>query len=125
MASKRALIPIFTTRGDVGAYLGYPFLYNLHGEWIGWIAADRSVYSIRGVYVGWISQEPRILRKLAEGFDHPRQRPLERPPKVVIPATHPLAPLMAELAYGVCDVLQDRTELLPSEDFGDLAQDMD
>ncbi len=125
MYTIRNLIPIYTTRGDIGAYLGYPYLYNPRGEWIGWIMPDRRIYSVRGAYVGWLSKEARVLRKLSETYDYPRIQPPQQPERVNPPATSPLPPMMPELPYGVIDVLQDRPELLPCVDFGDLRQDLD
>jgi len=104
----------------------YPYLYNRLGEWIGWVSADRLVYSVHGHYVGRLTDEPRILRKLSDAHDrplHPMTAPRQQ--RVTLPATLPLAPMMAELTYGTIDVLQDDPDLLPSVDFGDLRQDMD
>lgn len=122
-----SLHPIYTTRGDVGAFLVYPYLYNRSGEWIGIVTQSGEVYSVHGHYVGQLTKEPRILRKMADSYDRPRKQITERPPqeRVKIPATVPLAPLMAELAFGMLDVLQDDPDLLPSVDFGDLREDMD
>ncbi len=119
------MIPIYTTRGELGAYLLYPHLYNHQGEWMGWVAPDRRVYSVHGQYVGWLSQDPRILRKRSEGFDEPSRTPPSPPPSIRPPARVPLPKLMPELPYGVLDVLEDRPELLPSSDFGELRQDME
>jgi hypothetical protein len=124
--SPTPLIPIYTTRGDTGAFLSYPYVYSRSGEWIGLVTPQREVYSVHGHYVGELTKEPRILRKMSDSFDRPRRAMTERPSvRVSIPATVPLAPLMAELAYGMIDVLQDEPELLPSVDFGDLREDLD
>lgn len=125
MSSSPRIIPIYTTRGDLGAYLVYPYILNRTGEWIGWVTADRQVYSVHGHYVGYLDSGPRILRKVSEGFDRPRRVPPPPPPKIQIPATMPLAPLMSELTYGIVDVLEDSPELLPPVDFGELREDMD
>jgi hypothetical protein len=126
MNIPKEFIPIYTTRGDLEAFLAYPYLYNRDGDWIGWISADRQVYSVHGHYIGWIGVGPRILRKLAEDFS--KQRDDIPPPtlrSISPPAQVPLAPLMPELTFGVIDVLQDAPDLLPSVDFGELRQDMD
>ena len=126
MSRPKDLIPIYTSRGDVEAYVAYPYLYNREGEWIGWVSAHREVYSVHGHYVGWIDTGPRILRKLADGFG--KQRDDIRPPlmrNINPPAQPPLAPLMPELTFGVIDVLQEAPDLLPPVDFGELRQDMD
>jgi len=121
-----ALVPIFTTKGDVGAFLAYPYLFSCEGDWIGWISSDRVVYSTHGNYVGWLADGPRILRKLADGYTRPRMDII--PPftlKIITPALSPLPPMMAELTFGEMDVLQDRPDLLPPVDFGELREDMD
>ncbi len=119
------LIAIYTTRGDVGGFLLYPYIYNRMGEWIGWVTPRRQVYSVHGHYVGYLSDEPRILRKQSSGHLKPRQPPPPPPEPILPPPTVPLAPLMAELPVGVLDVLEDRPDLLPAVDFGDLREDMD
>lgn len=125
MSSSPRIIPIYTTRGDLGAYLVYPYILSRTGEWIGWVTADRQVYSVHGHYVGYLDSGPRILRKVSEGFERPRRVPPPPPPKIQIPATMPLAPLMSELTYGIIDVLEDSPDLLPPVDFGELREDMD
>jgi hypothetical protein len=119
------LITIYTTPGDVGAYLQYPYLFNFQGEWIGWVNSKRQVYSVRGHYVGWLSDEPRILRKQSSTFFKPEDSIPPVPEPIQPPVSTPLAPMMPELPYGVIDVLEDASGLLPSYDFGDLTQDMD
>ncbi len=126
METKKTIVPIYTTRGDLEAYLVYPYLYSHQGDWIGWVSPERIVYSVHGHYVGWIADGPRILRKLADGFSQPRIEII--PPfsmRFTPPAMSPLAPLMSELTFGVIDVLMDQPDLLPPIDFGDLREDMD
>ena len=126
MKSQVSLIPIYTTRGDLEAFLAYPYIYNRQGEWIGWVSPDKQVYSVHGHYVGWLGTGPRILRKLADSFGKERNDIL--PPaarSITPPAQAPLAPLMSELTFGMIDVLLDAPELLPSVDFGELREDMD
>ena len=125
MVKKTKLIPIYNTRGEVGALLGYPYLFNLRGEWIGWVKPDRRIFSVHGHYAGYLTDEPRILRKQSDGYAFDREQPPPKPPRIIPPATMPLAPLMAELRYGILDVLLDAPELLPCVDFGDLRDDMD
>jgi hypothetical protein len=125
MSTQPHLIPIYTTCGDLGAYLKYPYLYNAQGEWIGWVTPDRGVYSVQGYYVGWLSEDPRILCKRSEGFVMPRRQPPAAPPALQPPVRVPLPRLMPELAYGVVDVLEECPERLPALDFGELRQDMD
>jgi hypothetical protein len=125
MPDSRPLIPIFTTRGDLGAYLCYPFLHNPQGEWIGWVAPDRNVYSVYGHYVGWLSEDPRILRRRSDSFDKPTQPPPARPTPIKLPARIPLPKMLPELPYGIMDVLEELAELLPASDFGEKRQDLD
>ena len=42
---KVKLLPIYTSRGDVGAFLYFPYILNLQGEWIGWVSDDKKVFS--------------------------------------------------------------------------------
>jgi hypothetical protein len=124
--TERPLVPIYTTRGDVEAYLAYPNIYNLLGEWVGWVKSDRKVYSVHGHYAGWLNKDPRILRKLADGYGETKiEIPKPSSLTIPIPPTAPLAPLMAELTFGVIDVLLDAPDLLPPIDFGELREDMD
>jgi hypothetical protein len=120
------LVPIFTTLGDVAAFLAYPYIFSCEGDWIGWISPERFVYSTHGHYVGWLANGPRILRKLADGYTRPMVEVI--PPftlKITTPVMHPLAPMMPELTFGEMDVLLDRPDLLPPVDFGELREDMD
>ena len=125
MLTNTRLIAVYTTRGDVGAFLRYPYLYNRQGEWIGWVTPQRQVYSVHGHYVGHLSNEPRILRKQSSGYLKPRREPPERPERILPPPTVPLAPLMPEVPIGMFDVLEEQPDMLPSVDFGDLREDMD
>ena len=126
MAADTTLVPIYTTVGDIGGFLAYPYIFNCEGEWIGWISPDRIVYSTHGHYVGWLAEGPRILRKLADGYTRPRIDII--PPftlKINPPAIPPLPPMMPELTFGEMDVLLDRPDMLPPVDFGELREDMD
>jgi hypothetical protein len=119
------MIPIYTSRGDAKAFLLYPYLYNTKGEWIGWVTAQREVYSVHGHFVGTLSKEPRILRKLENSYDKPKLQSPPHPKQILIPQQIPLAPMMAEIAQNMIDVLEDAPDLLPPLDFGELRQDMD
>jgi hypothetical protein len=125
MTQTRRLIPIYTTPGDVGAYLVYPNLFNNRGEWIGWVTSDRDVYSVLGNYIGWLSDDPRILRKRSYDFMMPRKTPPQAPARIRVPANSPLAPMMAELTYTTIDVLEEEPERLSTIDADDLREDMD
>src|SRR4030066_2376743 len=124
--TESTLVSIFTTVGDVGAFLAYPFIFSCEGDWIGWISSDRLVYSNHGHYVGWLAEGPRILRKQEDGYPRPKMDIL--PPfilKIAPPALSPLPPMMPELTFGDLIVLMDRPDLLPPVDFGELREDMD
>ena len=125
MNKSRRLIPIYTTPGDLGAFLAYPNLYNPQGEWIGWVTPEREVFSALGHYVGWLNNDPRILRKRSYDFSKPRLTPPPMPPSIRPPATVPLAPMMAELTYATIDVLDEEPERLCTADFDELREDMD
>jgi hypothetical protein len=125
MKPSQTLVPIYTTKGDLGAFLLYPYIFDRSGTWIGWITPERDIYSIRGHYVGWLSSDPRILRKRAETYERPRQLPPDIPEDIIPPAMVPLAPMMPELPYGILDVLEDDPDLLPAKDLGELRPDMD
>lgn len=125
MTKTRRLIPIYSTSGDVGAYLVYPHLFNNLGEWIGWVTSDREVYSVLGNYIGWLTDDPRILRKRSYDFSKPKKTPPPPQPRIRVPATSPLAPMMSELSYTTIDVLDEEPERLSTLDFDDLREDMD
>jgi hypothetical protein len=125
MASHRTVIPIYTTKGDLGGFLGYPYIFNPQGEWIGWVTRDRTVYSIVGSYVGWLTMEPRVLRKRSVTYGGSRLDPPPPPPSFLPPAAVPLPPLMAELPFGTFDVFDEEPELMPCLEFGALSEDMD
>jgi hypothetical protein len=125
MFTRTKLIPIYTTSGDVGAYLLYPYIYNQQGEWIGWISPERKVYSVLGQYVGEMNKDPRILRRREVYSDEPRREPPPPPPPIRPPAYSPLPPQMAEVALNTIDVLEEAPHMLPSSDSVDLRPDMD
>jgi len=121
----KKLIPIYTTKGEVGGFLAYPYIFSRIGEWIGWVTPQRQVYSVHGHYVGYLTDDPRVLRKQSSGYLKPLRTPPPRPRSIMPPANIPLAPLMGEVPIGSFDVLDDRPELMPPVDFGDLREDMD
>lgn len=119
------LIPIYTTRGDAEAFLAYPYIFNRSGDWVGFVTPKRDVYSVIGYYVGTITNEPRIVRKRATNTLRPRLKPPARPPKVNLPATVPLAPLMGDLTHSMIDVLLEEPERLHTSDSGEFRDDME
>jgi hypothetical protein len=121
----RLIIPIYTTRGDAEAFLCHPYLYNRMGEWVGWVTANRQVYSVLGIYVGELTAERRIIRKKITDSLRPRKNSPPPPVRIRIPATVPLAPMMADLRFGVIDVLLDEPERLHTTDAGELREDLE
>jgi hypothetical protein len=124
MTPKTKPLPVYTTRGDVGAFLVYPNLFNPAGEWIGVVTANREVFSVLGIYVGKLSNPFRVLRRRSDEFDHSRITPPEPPGRIYPPATVPLAPMMPELSFDTIDVLHDEPERLHPLDTGDMREDM-
>lgn len=119
------LIPLYTTHGDVGAILRYPYLFNPQGEWFGWVTSSREVFSIYGTYVGQISHEWRILRPRNLESGHPICLPPARPRRILPPAHFPLPSLMPELTPNLIDVLEEAPDLLPAIDSGAIKPDME
>jgi hypothetical protein len=123
--SHNTVIPIYTSHGDVGAFLFYPYIFNGSGEYIGWITAEREVYSVLGIFVGELTYESRIIRERETTTLKPRRIPPSHPPQFLVPATIPLAPLMSELRFGQMDVLFEQPELLHTLDAGELKDDLE
>jgi hypothetical protein len=127
MTTQSRPVPIYTTKGDVDAYLVYPHLFNRRGEWCGWVSKEKEVFSVHGAYVGWLdSAGPRILRKRSDDYMHPRRDPPSIPKThFMFPATTPLAPMMKELSFDTVDVLEEWPDLLPTVDAGEYRPDME
>jgi hypothetical protein len=124
MFEHKKLIPIYNSRGSIGALLSYPYIYNLSGEWIGWVTAERQVYSVHGHFVGVLTKDPRIVRKREMATTIHRKKPPPRPPSIQVPGRLPLAPQLPEIGTHMIDVLDDASYLLPSLDSGELRDDM-
>lgn len=125
MTARIKLIPIYMSNGDVGGFLAYPYIYSVHGEWIGWVSPERKVYSVHGHLVGDLTKEPRILRKREVSAIREWREPPAAPPPIRPPVHVPLAPPLAEVPQNYIDVLLEYPELLPSVDEGELRQDLD
>lgn len=125
MKTPATIIPIYTTRGDLGALLVFPYLYDLLGDWIGWVTPERQVYSVQGFYVGFLIDGPRIVRKRAADSILPRRNPPAPPAPIRPPAHVPLPPQMSELSLSMIDVLDEEPELLHGVDAGELREDLD
>jgi len=125
MAKPRRPVPIYTTSGDVGAYLVHPFIYNYTGDWAGWVTPGNDVYSVLGNYIGYLTDDSRILRKRSYDFSKPKRNPPPPQPHIRVPSISPLAPMMAELTYTTIDVLEREPHRLGTLDYDELREDMD
>lgn len=125
MTNPRKPVPIYTTVGDFEAFMVYPMVFNLLGEWIGFVTRERDVYSVHGEYVGWLSDDPRILRKRTYDYSKPKLTPPPPPSKVNPPANAPLPPMMPELGFDTIDILQVEPDRLHTLDTGEFKPDMD
>ena len=119
------IIPVYSSRGEVEAFLVFPYLFNRSGEWIGWVTAQREVYSVMGAYVGFLTNDPRTVRKRSEDELRPHLRVAPPPSRLNTPATIPLAPLMSDLTHSLVDVLVEEPERLHTVDSGELREDLD
>ena len=124
-ANIRQPIPVYASNGEASVIMVYPNLYNLLGEWIGWVTPEREVYSTLGMYVGFLTNDPRIMRKRSKEDIHPRLPVPPEPPSIKPPALLPLAPLMSEVGFDTIDVLWECPEDLHTPDTGELREDMD
>jgi hypothetical protein len=123
--SQYRIIPIYSSRGEVEAFLVFPYLFNRSGEWIGTVTPQREVYSVVGAYVGFLTNDPRIVRKRSEDASRPRLKVSPPPGRLNAPATIPLAPLMSDLTHSLVDVLVEEPERLHTLDSGELREDLD
>jgi hypothetical protein len=118
------LLPLYTSKGEAGAFLEYPHIFSPSGEWIGFVAPTREVYSVLGRYVGYLTDDRRILRARSLSEPKPLVAPPSPPPKKYPPASVPLAPLMRELTHSMVDVLLEEPERLHTADQGEFREDM-
>jgi hypothetical protein len=127
MSGKTVPAPmiLFTSRGDWGAFLLYPYLFNPIGEWIGWANSKKEIFNLDGTYVGNISSDQRILRKRVMETQPPKKPVPAAPSKPRIPAAIPLPPQMAELPFDHIDILEDMPDLLHTMDSGEFKPDVE
>lgn len=123
--NQRRIIPIYSSRGEVDAFLAFPYLFNRSGEWIGVVTPQREVYSVLGNYVGFLTNDPRIVRKRSDDAIKPRLKVPPIPGRITIPATTPLAPLMSDLSQSLVDILVEEPERLHTVDTGEFRNDLD
>jgi hypothetical protein len=119
------IIPIYSSRGEVDAFLVFPYLFNRSGDWIGWVTPQREIYSVLGNYVGFLTNDPRIVRKRGDDAIRPRLKVPPHPQRIVTPATTPLAPMMSDLPHSLVDILVEEPERLHTVDEGELREDID
>ncbi len=119
------IIPIYNSRGDVEAFLVFPYLFNRTGEWIGCVTPQKEVYSVLGNYVGALTNDPRIVRPRVDDAIRPRLKVSPPPGRITTPATVPLAPMMSDLTHSLVDVLLEEPERLHTVDSGEFREDMD
>ncbi|MFO7320975.1 MAG: hypothetical protein DIU68_004545 [Chloroflexota bacterium] len=115
---------IFDTRGDAhGVKLG-PYLYDMRGEYIGYVRGEEyDVYTASGEWIGNLYPDGRIVRKR-----NYQRRPLDvnRPapqPRIRITARVPLPPMAADLGFDKVDVLEWDDEIF--QRISDLTPDLD
>jgi hypothetical protein len=116
--------PIYTTSGDWAAMLVGRYIYNPQGDWIGWVEADSQVFSVRGEYAGWLSKDFRILCHRDTTQVMPRRGPPPTQPRLEMPTTVPLPPMMSELTFDTIDLFEDAPRRLDPYDM-DQVQDID
>ena len=123
--NQHRIIPVYSSKGEVDAFLAFPYLFNRNGEWIGWVTPQREVYSVMGYYVGTMTNDPRIVRKRAMNAVKPRLKPPPSPGRLNVPANVPLAPLMSDLTQSMVDVLVEEPQRLHTIDSGEFREDLD
>jgi hypothetical protein len=112
------LIPLYTSHGAWAGAFADGHLYNPMGDWIGWVVpGTNQVFSVVGEYVGWLSNDFRVLRKRSTTNLTPRRTPPPRMPRIKLPASVPLAPLMADLRFDIVDVFEEMPDRLHTWDF--------
>ena len=123
--AQHRIIPIYSSRGEVEAFLVFPYLFNRSGEWIGYVTAQREVYSVMGYYVGFLTSDPRIVRRRSDDQLRPRLKVHPPPGRLNAPANIPLAPLMSDLTHSLVDIFVEEPERLHTVDGGELREDID
>ena len=123
--AQHRIIPIYSSRGEVEAFLVFPYLFNRSGEWIGSVTPQREVYSVMGYYVGFLTNDPRIVRKRSDDGFRTRLKMPPSPGRLNIPVTVPWAPLMSDLPHSLVDIFVEEPERLHTVDSGELREDLD
>ncbi len=102
------MIPIYRSDGEWVAVYDKGHLFSVEREWLGFVIG-REVFDPSGDYLGFLSDDHRLLRKrtLRELSHH---SPPLRPPRPILPANMPLAPLLRALPYQIIDVFEEYPE---------------
>jgi hypothetical protein len=100
--------PIYTSHGDWVAMLVGRYIYNIRGDWIGWVDPDSHVFSARGDYAGWLSRDFRVLTRRDKTTEVVRREPPPAPPAIKLPVKVPLPPMMAELTFDTVDLFEEQ-----------------
>ena len=82
-------------------------LWDLRGDWIGWVEDNGDVYKSDGEWVGHLIDDNRIIRRRTDRRHTLREDIPEPPPKPDFPARAPLAPIFRELTYSEVDVMEE------------------
>lgn len=98
---------IFDSSGEVHAVkLGY-FLYDMRGEYIGYVIRDDyDVYTASGEWIGNIFPDGRIVRKRNTARKPLMTNKPPTQPKIRITARIPLPPMASDLGFDKLDVLE-------------------
>lgn len=105
------MVPIYRSDGEWVAVYYEGQIFNVDGEWIGFVVG-REVYDTGGLYLGFLSDDKRLLRKRSRPRNRPRLQPPPRPERPKIPASMPLAPLLAALPHQIIDMFEEYPEKL-------------
>jgi hypothetical protein len=115
---------IFDSRGEAHALKLRDYVYDLRGEYIGYVrGGDYDVFTAGGEWIGALVPDGRIVRKRTGG-----RRPLDanRPapqPRIRVTARIPLAPMSADLGFDQIDVLEWDEDIFKR--ISDLTPDLD
>ena len=101
--------PIYRTDGEWVAVHHEGHIFSTAGGWLGFVDG-REVFDTGGDYLGYLSDDHRLLRRRRTDEHPPRREPPPRPPRPIIPATMPLAPLLRELPFSIVDVFEEEGE---------------
>jgi hypothetical protein len=111
LAGVQSMEAIYRSDGEWVAVYEKGNLFNVDREWIGF-TVGREVFDTSGEYLGFLSDDRRLLRKRTLGKELPQYDPPPRPSRPEIPASVPLAPMLAELPYPIIDLFVEYPERL-------------